>query len=317
MEAAAQVVVDAAARHGVERRGEHRAGACRVIPLVRDLEEEEQVRRGGELGGVAEAAVLAVEAAGERLDGAVGGAGAGRHPGGLHPLLEVVAHGARHLLGLLLDLRAAPGPGLGEAGQHGGEAGPAVAVLGGEVGAGVERLELRGEEDRVRPAAVPGEDLGGGHVDLVEVRPLLAVELDVDEVAVHRLGDRRVRERLPLHHVAPEAGRIADREEDRLLLAAGARERLLPPRVPVDRVVPVEAEIRAALPAQPVGGACLAPALGLAHPASSPVPARGRLRGTPPTASVTVANRVSARASLAEQRSVWLQGVSGRRGRGR
>ena len=43
-----------------------------------------------------------------------------------------------------------------------------------------------------------------------------------------------VLERLALHHVAPVAGGVADRDEDRLVLAARSRERLLAPRIPVD-----------------------------------------------------------------------------------
>src|SRR5207249_3243647 len=52
-------------------------------------------------------------------------------------------------------------------------------------------------------------------------------------------------EALPLHHVAPVARRIADREEDRLALLAGPRERLLAPRKPVHRVVRVLEEVGA------------------------------------------------------------------------
>ena len=84
-----------------------------------------------------------------------------------------------------------------------------------------------------------------GLVDLVEVGPLLAVDLDVDEEGVHDSGDVRVRERLVRHHVAPVAGGVADREQDRLVLGARARERLLAPRIPVDRVVGVLPEVGA------------------------------------------------------------------------
>ena len=65
----------------------------------------------------------------------------------------------------------------------------------------------------------PVQHLGREHVDLVEVGPLFAVDLDVDEVLVHeRAAIAGIRERLALHHVAPVAGRVADREEDRLVL---------------------------------------------------------------------------------------------------
>jgi hypothetical protein len=129
-----------------------------------------------------------------------------------------------------------------------------VAPFGREVGAGVERLEIGGQEDRVRPPPLAGQDLGRRHVDLVEVRALLAVELDVDELAIHQLGDFRIGERLALHDVAPVAGRVADREEDRLVLRLGARQRLVPPGIPVDRVVPVQQQVRAALAGEAVFG---------------------------------------------------------------
>ena len=84
-----------------------------------------------------------------------------------------------------------------------------------------------------------GHGLHRVHVDRIDVRALLAVDLDADEALVHQRRDLRVLEGLALHHVAPVAGGVADRDEDRLVLAAGAGERLLAPRVPVDRVVRV------------------------------------------------------------------------------
>ena len=50
-----------------------------------------------------------------------------------------------------------------------------------------------------------------------------------------------------LHHVAPVAGRVADREEDRLVLAARPLQRLVAPGVPVDGVVGVLEEVGARL----------------------------------------------------------------------
>ena len=64
---------------------------------------------------------------------------------------------------------------------------------------------------------------------------------------VQHRGDRVVLERLVLHHVAPVARRVADREKDRLVLGAGLRERFVAPRKPVDRIVRVLQQIRAAL----------------------------------------------------------------------
>ena len=63
---------------------------------------------------------------------------------------------------------------------------------------------------------------------------------------------RGVLERLVLHHVAPVAGRVADREQDRPVLLAGAGERLVAPGVPVDRVLGVLEQVGAGLRGEPV-----------------------------------------------------------------
>src|SRR4029078_13651637 len=57
---------------------------------------------------------------------------------------------------------------------------------------------------------------------------------------------------LRLLHVTPVASRIADRQEDRLGLAARLLERLVAPRVPVHRVVRVLQKIGAALAGETV-----------------------------------------------------------------
>src|SRR4029077_9642921 len=60
----------------------------------------------------------------------------------------------------------------------------------------------------------------------------------------HDARRQRILERLTLHHVAPVARCIADREEDRLVLLPRALERLVVPGMPVDRVVRVLLKIR-------------------------------------------------------------------------
>src|SRR6266540_828913 len=64
-----------------------------------------------------------------------------------------------------------------------------------------------------------------------------------------------VLERLVLHHVAPVAGGIADREQDRSVLAPGASERLLAPGIPVDGVARMLEQVRARLGGQAVHAA--------------------------------------------------------------
>ena len=72
--------------------------------------------------------------------------------------------------------------------QHGAEARPAVRAVGREVGAAVEHLAGGREERGERPAALPGQRLHRPLIAGVDVRPLVPVHLDADEVA--RSGTR-------------------------------------------------------------------------------------------------------------------------------
>ena len=163
----------------------------------------------------------------------------------------------------LHDLPATLAPGIVDRSQHLAERGHAVARLGRVVRPAVERLARRRQEHGHRPPAVAGHPDHRVHVDGVEIGPLLAVDLDVHEHPVHQLGGLRVLERLVRHDVAPVAGGVADREQDRPILGAGALERLLPPRVPLDRVLGVLEQVRAGLVGEPVhaphvsGGECI------------------------------------------------------------
>jgi hypothetical protein len=185
----------------------------------------------------------------------------GRHPqaanGGVEQLVG-------RLVGRRLDspdggeLVADPGRGLGDPLplrrprldhrlHHRAKARHPLAGLGREVGAPVERDPVGIQEDGHRPATLPGHPLDRLHVDGVDVRAFLAVDLDRHEVLVHVGGGVGILERLPLHHVAPVAGRVADRQQDRPVLGSGQLERIGAPGTPVDRVVLVLEEVRAGL----------------------------------------------------------------------
>ncbi len=132
----------------------------------------------------------------------------------------------------------------------------ARAVAGRKIGPGEERAPLVIEEDGHRPAAVSAEQLDRLHVHAVDVGPLLAVELDANELLVEQPGDLLVLERLLFHHVAPVAGGVADGEEDGQVARARFGEGLVAPRPPVDRVVRVLEQVRALLEGQPVRVLC-------------------------------------------------------------
>jgi hypothetical protein len=114
-----------------------------------------------------------------------------------------------------------------------------------QVGAREEGVTRRGEQAGHRPAAVPGEGGRGRHVDGVDVGALLAVDLHGDEAPVDGSGDLLVLERLVGHDVAPVAGRVAHREQDRHVAALGLGEGVVAPLPPVDGVVGVLEEVGA------------------------------------------------------------------------
>ncbi len=172
---------------------------------------------------------------------------AGQALGLLHALHELAA-GLEHLA-------AAAVVGVRDGLEQPREGRHAVAVHRREVGAAVEGHAVRREEHGHRPAAPAGHRLHGLHVDLVHVGPLLTVHLDGDEEAVHERGDLVVLEGLALHHVTPVAGRVADRQQHRPVLAAGQLEGLRAPRVPVHRVMSVLEQVGAGLGGEPVRGA--------------------------------------------------------------
>ena len=158
-----------------------------------------------------------------------------------------------------------------------------------EVRAAVERMTVRREEDRHRPTATSAQCLNGVHVDRVDIRAFLAVDLDVDEPAVHLAGDLFVLEALVGHHVTPVAGRVADAQQDRDVPLGCRCECLRSPRVPIDRVVSMLPQVGRGLGGEPVGGHCFT------------VPA-------PPSAtcSASRANLVGA-IGYWEVRSPWMQ----------
>ena len=131
---------------------------------------------------------------------------------------------------LLEDLLPPLPPGVGDGLEHRAPVRHPVARLRRVVGADVERRAVRGEERVERPSALSGHRLAGLHAQGVDVGTLLAVDLDRHEVLVHHRGDGRILERLALHHVAPVAGRVADRDEQRNVALGAPRARASSPQ---------------------------------------------------------------------------------------
>ena len=236
-----------AIRSAVSRRPSRSASAEPVRSWWRSRNSSDHRRR--ELRRAAEPAVPARRSSPRRsCDGGRRGASAstrrGRQRRG-----GVVGEPRGDLPGRAAHPLAVLAPGL----RHGFEQRCAEARGGRVVGAAVERLARRGEEAGHRPAALAGHRLGGRHVDRVDVRPFLAVDLDRDEVRVELRGGRGVLERLVRHDVAPVAGRVADREQHRHVAAGRLLERRVRPLPPVDGVVGVLQQVGRVAPASRFG----------------------------------------------------------------
>ena len=101
--------------------------------------------------------------------------------------------------------------------QHIRKGRTAVARGRRKIRATPDRLAVRRKEHRQRPAALFAEMMQRRHVNLVDVGALLAIDFDVDEQLIHHRRGRFVLETLVRHHVAPVAGGVSDREQDRLV----------------------------------------------------------------------------------------------------
>ncbi len=129
-----------------------------------------------------------------------------------------------------------------------------MARLWRKIGAAPERLAVGGEEHGQRPAALLAKGVQRRHVDLVDIGPLLAVDLDVDEGFVQIGGEVGVTETFAGHDVAPVTGGIADRKMYRDIASASFGKGVVMPRPPVHRVVGVLTEIGTAAGGEAIFG---------------------------------------------------------------
>src|ERR1019366_1115282 len=118
-----------------------------------------------------------------------------------------------------------------------------TAISGWVVGTGHEGLSIGQEKDGHRPAAVSGDELRRGHVERVDIRSLLTIDFDGDEVLVQEPSNLCIFEGLVGHDVAPVTRRVAHGQKYRSISALRFVERVVAPRAPQDGVVHVIQEV--------------------------------------------------------------------------
>jgi hypothetical protein len=257
VEASADMVMHAAARHGAQGVGghAHRLGRGFGVAALElgAAEEETQHGRPRKFGRAAKSAlpgiVVFIEiliAALERRLGGLKQIGAGgialRRSGPAGGVLAQRVDHARAFGGQLGALRGIPPP-AGNRAQERGKARASSAVFDRKIGAAVKGFEVRGEPRTERPAPVSGHGLHIRHVHAVDVGAFLPVDLDRDKSVVQQRGDLLVLEGLVRHDVTPVARGITDAEEDRFVLGASPGKGRFAPFLPVHRVVGVLAEV--------------------------------------------------------------------------
>jgi hypothetical protein len=112
-----------------------------------------------------------------------------------------------------------------------------------KIGAAPKGLAFGRQKHGQRPSALLAERMKRSHVDVIDIRPLLAINLDVHEELVHHRGGSRVLEAFMGHDMTPMAGRVADGEQNRLLQLPSLLQRHRRPHAPMHRVARVLQEI--------------------------------------------------------------------------
>ncbi len=244
MKAAAHVIAHAAERHWLQSFCNHEGR--RVIACPGGLaQEEQQLARARKFRSAAESTPRLVEGLRKVRHAFLQRIGAWHAAAGRHGTQPSDLF--REIFRRELHLRALRVPHTDDLAKNLRKSRPSPTRVRREVGASVERLQIWRQPHAHRPAARAGRRLHERHVDAIDVGPLFAIDLDRNEITIQHVGDLLALERFVRHDVTPVARRVADRQKDRAVQFARLVERLLPPRVPVNGVLGVLQEIRAAL----------------------------------------------------------------------
>ena len=146
---------------------------------------------------------------------------------------------------ILRDPRGLRAKGFGNRFQHAHEGRPAIVRDLGKISAAPERFASWRQEHGQGPAAAFAKSVQSRHINMIDIGALLAIDLDVHEKLVHHGRGRFVLKTFMRHHMAPMAGGIADREQNRLIYRLRFRERRRAPHPPMHGILGVLQKIRA------------------------------------------------------------------------
>ena len=242
VEASANLVVHAAARHLRQRRFHHRQQMAMPAGLI-PFRQEIHRGRMRKFRRAPEPAVADVELAHRRVFHIVQQARRKRAAGFAERLR--LRHRVRQCLRRTVHVRAALAVGLGHRGENSPESRPPHGVVRREIGPAEKRPPIGRQESGQRPAALAGDGADGRLVARVHVGPLVAVHLHGNVELVDECGDFGVLVALAVNYVAPVAPHRADVQQDGFVLGARPRKGLFAPFVPVHGLMVRRPQIRA------------------------------------------------------------------------
>src|SRR6516162_8600897 len=112
-----------------------------------------------------------------------------------------------------------------------------VTIVGWEIGATVKWTTVGSKEDGHGPATLLSQGLHCLHVNVIYIGPFFTIYFNRDKMLIHQASCVFVLEGFALHDMAPVAGRVANTEQDRLVLLLRLLQGFFAPRVPFYRVM--------------------------------------------------------------------------------
>src|SRR5690606_12538706 len=106
-----------------------------------------------------------------------------------------------------------------------------------EVGSTPERLTIGRYEHRERPTTLVSHSLQRCHIDLINIRPLFPIYLDIYEESVHDRSHVIILETFVGHDMAPVASGIPYRQQNGSIQSLSLFQSSARPSAPVHRII--------------------------------------------------------------------------------
>src|SRR4051812_24189102 len=94
----------------------------------------------------------------------------------------------------------------------------AITIFWRKISSPIKRFEIRSQKNRERPTSASSHNLRHILINLIQIRSLFPIDLDIDKVLIHHFCHFLIFKALSLHDVTPVASRIPNAQENGLVL---------------------------------------------------------------------------------------------------